>query len=550
MLPFYNSEKWIKKIKLLGGSDLEKLKLSKVQLNERGRIFFIINYLKKYYKNEEMTLPFKMSHLLDSIKRKTKNEGNKNLIGKLSNPDKYILFIEKFCNNLVYVIYGENIKSKPINEEIFLHRLLPIIYFIYYYFSWNLSVNYSFDAIKDALKDIVRAILRVQLKGGENVGIISSTNVMAKATQLVLDAFHKAGVASTSTATKNLETLKKYLKLSKQKLPTIANIDIRLKKNKDNKEYINKYVSKFNLTYIQDIVSIFQIIDDRNFFNGETIISEDKKIVKYLSTFWNKNSSSQFISRSIRIVFDPELLLIKNISLLEVKEIINNSSFNLFVIKISEVVLRVFVIKSNINKSIDEIQYLKDTILNLKKIMITGIKNIKGVVVIPTLVYDTSYDKKTGKKIKTPRYPIETFGSNFEKIMSLDDNIDKVNTITSNTHEIIETLGIYAGYRSLFQQMQSIFHDNGINDIHSSYIKLIAETMTTRLGRTISLSSYGVRSVKNSSPFQMLTFEFVGQVLADLGLYSDKDPLTGVSGSIFTGQMSSMSGTSLHNIIK
>jgi hypothetical protein len=133
-----------------------------------------------------------------------------------------------------------------------------------------------------------------------------------------------------------------------------------------------------------------------------------------------------------------------------------------------------------------------------------------------------------------------TNGTNMEEIVWRDD-IDLFRTASNHSHEILGMLGIDAARIFLIYRFMQTLQDFS-SYINPRHISLIFDLLCN-LGIINSLSFVGINRRK-IGPLAMASYERSFDVFVNASIYGDKETITGVSPSIFTGQRPKLGGTS------
>jgi DNA-directed RNA polymerase II subunit RPB1 len=189
--------------------------------------------------------------------------------------------------------------------------------------------------------------------------------------------------------------------------------------------------------------------------------------------------------------------------------------------------------KGNSQKVLDQedniyiIKSFQENLLN--NIVLRGINGIEKV--IPRKIQkQLIYNQDTGDYDKEDVCVLDTIGSNLESILGLD-YIDTTKTYSNNVIEMKELLGIEAARSILLSEITGLFEEVGLNFRH---LGLLCDVMT-RGGRLMSIDRYGINK-NDIGPLAKASFEETEKILLKAALFSEVDPVTGVSANIMTGQ--------------
>ena len=163
-----------------------------------------------------------------------------------------------------------------------LHYVQPTELFkamYYYYLSpKELLVVKRFNkkALTILLDTIVLMYKRAIVAPGEMVGMIAAQSIGEPTTQLTLNTFHSAGVASKSNVTRGVPRIEEILSLSENtKNPSLT---IYMKKDEEtDKDIVRDKIPSVEITILGEIVEMVEICFDPDDMN--TLIAQDKEVM-------------------------------------------------------------------------------------------------------------------------------------------------------------------------------------------------------------------------------------------------------------------------------
>jgi DNA-directed RNA polymerase II subunit RPB1 len=149
----------------------------------------------------------------------------------------------------------------------------------YYYLSpKDLLVVKRFNkkALTILLDTIVLMYKRAIVAPGEMVGMIAAQSIGEPTTQLTLNTFHSAGVASKSNVTRGVPRIEEILSLSENtKNPSLT---IYMKKDEEtDKDLVRDKIPSVEITILAEIVEMVEICFDPDDMN--TLIEQDKEVM-------------------------------------------------------------------------------------------------------------------------------------------------------------------------------------------------------------------------------------------------------------------------------
>ena len=393
---------------------------------------------------------------------------------------------------------------------------------------------------------------------GEMVGMIAAQSIGEPTTQLTLNTFHYAGVASKSNVTRGVPRIEEIMTLSEN--PKNPSCTVYLKDNeKYDQNAAKDYIYSLEHTKLSSLVEFSEIYFDPN--ERSTIVSNDTDLNNFYNQFESmldecttkidEKEKSKWI---IRFALNKEKMLDANINMEEIdyaiKESYNNvlcmfSDYNsdnlVFRIRMTKVIDK----KKNKQQSLDQsdelyiLKNLQHDILN--NLVIRGIKNISKVIIRKITdnveLIDDSYKKKE-------IWVLDTVGSNLMDILSLNF-VDKTKTYCNDIQEIYNVFGIEAARQSIFNEFSEVieFDSTYINYRH---LTMLADRMTYT-DKMISIFRHGINN-DNIGPIAKASFEETPEMFLRAARHGELDNMRGVSANVMCGQ-EGYYGTSAFNVL-
>ena len=398
---------------------------------------------------------------------------------------------------------------------------------------------------------------RAIIAPGEMVGMIAAQSIGEVSTQMTLNTFHFAGVASKSNVTRGVPRIEEILSLSSDiKQPTLT---VFLKpEDERQKEKAQTIMYMLEHTRLEEVVKSIEVCFDPDDLN--TLISEDKDTIEQFRAFENmvaecsevslKNDDVEKSKWIIRMEMDPEVMLEKNITMDDINftlkacfdEQVNciysdfNSDKLIFRIRMNE------IIKSGTNRNgakkisvnpldqSDQIYILKnlqDQIL--KNVVLRGIKGINKVIlrkIIDNMVENNGIYKKQDIWV------LDTIGTNLLDVLGLDF-IDNKRTMSNDIVEIYNVLGIEAARQAIYNELVEVVEFDGTYiNFHNYSVLVDRMTFTHKL---ISIFRHGINN-DNIGPIAKASFEETPEMFLKAARHAELDTLRGVSANVMCGQ--------------
>jgi DNA-directed RNA polymerase II subunit RPB1 len=461
--------------------------------------------------------------------------------------------VEEYMNKLKALHYA---KPTPLFEILYYYYLTPK----------DLLVNKRFHrkGLTLLLENVLLKYKQSIVHPGEMVGVIAGQSIGEPTTQLTLNTFHLAGVASKSNVTRGVPRIEELLRLTKN--PKNPSLTIHLKPlDEGEQDKATQYANMLEHTKLIDVVKSVQVCFDPN--DKATTLEQDHVLMEQFYEFENmikdcagdqyeedNQNKSKWI---IRIEMDEDTLLDKNITMDDIHFTITNSyksditciysDYNA-----SNLVFRLRLKSNALSKKkqkgvaetldqSDEIYLLRnfqDTILN--NIVLRGINGIRNViprklqnqVVMDKKTDDRLIQKEDGKFIKKDTWILDTTGSNLLEVLGLDF-IDGNRTFSNDVNEIFTTLGIEAARQVIYNEFVEVME---FSDVYINYhhLSLLCDRMTSTKGM-VSIFRSGILN-DDIGPISKSTFEVHTEVLLKASRHAEFDHMRGVSASVMMGQ--------------
>ena len=392
---------------------------------------------------------------------------------------------------------------------------------------------------------------------GEMVGMIAGQSIGEVSTQMTLNTFHFAGVASKSNVTRGVPRIEEILSLSSEiKNPSLS---IYLKpEDERQKDKAHTIMYMLEHTRLEDVVKSIEVCFDPDDLN--TLINEDKDTIEQYRVFENmvtecsegslqtdENEKSKWI---IRMVMDPEVMLEKNITMDDVNFTLKNcfdeqiqcvySDFNsdklIFRIRMNEVLKssggRGGQKKAKVNPldQSDQIYLLKnfqDQLL--QNVVLRGTKGINKVVlrkIIDNMV------EQNGVYKKQEIWVLDTIGTNLLAVLGLDF-IDNKRTVSNDIVEIYNVLGIEAARQAIYNELVEVVEFDGTYiNFHNYSVLVDRMTYTEKL---ISIFRHGINN-DNIGPIAKASFEETPEMFLRAARHAELDTMRGISANVMCGQ--------------
>jgi DNA-directed RNA polymerase beta' subunit len=424
------------------------------------------------------------------------------------------------------------------------------------------------DVIWDTIKSITEiAPMKDRVY---DLTVATTRNFMTMDCMVQADTFHLAGVAAKSNVTRGVPRLKELLKVTQN--PKAISLTVTLKPEiRDSKEKARKVAQDLELTLLKDITVKAAIYYDPD--DTESVLEEDRSLIAFYKAFEAETSpnkpaeekfgeegspeaaaeggegeAQQWSRLMLRLELDRQRMFRKNISMDDIALVLRAKFGEAIHLVYSDYNTQRLIMRIRIPPVAADDTGMDD-MLALKKLqnrLLTGIV-IRGVAGIKAVTFrqdkDTvEYMPEEGVYKPVTQYVLDTDGTNFLSVMN-HPYVDGTKLVSSHVHDIYENLGIEATRSTLIQEITTLFEEAGVNCRH---LGLLCDVMT-RQGRLMSVDRYGINKM-DIGPIAKASFEETEKILLRAALFSEVDPVTGISANIMMGQPI-RGGTGFFNIL-
>ena len=523
---------------------LTRFKKQKPELKTKTQFYidYLIDHRKKIVENVlkfiykgSVNLPVSFVNIINNI------AGNQeeNVIVDIT-PMEVFNLIEANFDNLNLIHY-----CKPT-------ELFKVLY--YYYLSPKellMHKKLTKKSIELLLININNSYKKAIVAPGEMVGMIAAQSIGEPTTQLTLNTFHFAGVASKSNVTRGVPRIEEILSLSENpKNPSCTIYLNELEKYDQNK--VKEHINELEYTRLRDLVNTIEICfdpsDTSSLLDGNNnIIEEYNEFEKMLDECSKSDEDSKEKSKWIlRLNMNKNQMLDKIMTMEDIHFALNSSFDNLscmytdynsdeliFRIRISKQIQAAKKKKSKLADSLDQsdeiyiLKNLQNTLLDT--LILRGIKRIQKVLL--RKITD-NLEEVDMKYVKKEEWVLDTVGTNLLDLLALDF-VDSTRTITNSIIEIYNVLGVEAARQSIFDEFSEVieFDSTYINYHH---LTMLCDRMCCN-DKMVSVFRHGINN-DNIGPIAKASFEETPEMFLKAARHGELDMMRGVSANVMTGQ--------------
>ena len=360
----------------------------------------------------------------------------------------------------------------------------------------------------------------------EMVGVVSAQSIGEPCTQLTLNTFHQAGVASASKAVRGVPRMKELLSVSKNIKAPSCSIYLTPELS-GNFEVAKRLLNSIQLTYIKDVFSNSEI-----YYESEKIVRKDDEFIRFYNEHLLTNECDTNSPWVLRLELDKMKLLDLELTTID----IHHAIFNFYNETVScvfsddnadNIVFRIKLNALDLSDAITELKALEHNIL--ESIIVKGISGVKKVSLNKNDI--VKYSERTSMFEKVSEWTLDTDGNNLIDILS-NPMVDSTKTVSNDVNEIYQIFGIEAARECLMNEIKEVLKETSVNYRH---ISLLVDTMTSK-GYMLSIDRHGINR-SDIGPLAKCSFEETSDMLIKAGIFSEYDKVNGVSANIMMGQV-------------
>ena len=436
--------------------------------------------------------------------------------------------------------------------------LFKVAYY-YHLAPMNLLLHKRFNkiAVHALISEVTLAYKQAVIAPGEMVGIIAAQSIGEPTTQMTLNTFHFAGVASKSNVTRGVPRIEEILTLSEN--PKNPSCTVRMYPSEETEQgNAQDIMHRLEHTLLSSVVKTVQICFDPD--DANTQIAADAQLLARFHAFETElqgcleaggaamaSSGTPASKWVVRLELDPERLLDHALTVDDVHFAIrtaygdsvecvfsdyndDNIVFRIRLVQAIKKMKRKPGVRQHALDQADEVhelQTFQDELLG--RLILRGIKGIDRV--IPRKVSDEVVSSD-GRYERQDVWVLDTVGTNLLGLLALD-YIDVERTITNDIQEVYRVLGIEAARQAIFNELSEVieFDSTYINYHHLS---VLCDRMTCN-DKMVSIFRHGINN-DDIGPIAKASFEETPEMFLRAARHGELDPMRGVSANVMCGQ--------------
>lgn len=425
-------------------------------------------------------------------------------------------------------------------------------------FYYNLSPTilltikrFNRNALSILMDRIILSYKQAIVAPGEMVGIIAAQSIGEPTTQMTLNTFHFAGVASKSNVTRGVPRIEEILTLSENPKNPSCTIHL-LPQEEQDQTNAQRLMHRIEHTKLREVVDSITICFDPD--DGTTLIENDILLMEQFKNFEDaldgclkdepRTEDREKSKWVLRMELNPEEMLDRDLTIDDINFAIKNayqdevscifSDYNqdklVFRLRLNNILKKKQTKKKEPLDQQDEIYMLKnfqDQLLD--NLVLRGINGINKLT--PRKITD-SLVLEDGVYVSKETWVLDTVGTNLIDLLALD-YIDATRTYTNDIQEIHKTLGIEAARHAIFNEISEVIEfDNTYINYH--HISVLCDRMTC-CDKMVSIFRHGLNN-DDTGPIAKASFEETPEMFLKAARHGELDQMRGVSANVMCGQ--------------
>ncbi|KAL8765031.1 MAG: hypothetical protein Q9209_007757 [Squamulea sp. 1 TL-2023] len=496
---------------------------------------------KKINDNHSYYLPLNIIRILENAKAafKIRNNARSNL-----HPAEVIPQVNALLDRLVIVRGHDPLSQEAQHNATILFKAQLRSRLVFKRLVLENSLNKL--AFQHVLGEIESKFCRAAVNPGEMVGVLAAQSIGEPATQMTLNTFHFAGVASKNV-TLGVPRLKEILNVAKDiKTPTmivyttfesfgVKEID------QENTNTVRRAIEHTTLRSVTETTELYYDPDIQS-----TVIEADRDMVDSYFILPELDSEDEYRQSRwlLRIVLGRRRLLDKGLTVQEVaSKIKEDYEADVAVIfsddNAEEQVIRMRLIKPNTKE--DEYEDPEDSDeSNLKKLEAhilddLTLRGIPGIRKAFITTKDKLVRENDGsmKMKKDAEWTLDTEGTALAAVLTVD-GVDTKRTYSNSFFEVLQVFGIEATRSALMRELTAVLAFDG-SYVNHRHLALLVDVMTSR-GHMMAITRHGINR-GNTGALMRCSFEETVEILLEAAACGELDDCRGVSENVMLGQL-------------
>ena len=382
------------------------------------------------------------------------------------------------------------------------------------------------------------------------VGAIASSSIGEPCTQMTLNTFHSAGIA-TKNITLGIPRFKELIDVSKNiKTPSLT-IFLKAPLNR-NQALSSMFAMSIQHTMLKAIVDSSQLLYEKDLWTTEVEEDQVWLDLRRSTPEWEEEAHGDTLSNwVIRFVLNCEKMERAGLTMECLEEAIQRcmKEKHLHVVcsdqNSLQRILRVRMYNLHEKIHLQNVAANQKECIYLEKISMQQLQNhlidttyIQGLANIKNAstrqVQVSHIDTNSSDAFSTnSEWVVDTEGTNLLRVLAMEE-VDGTRTISNDILEIYNIFGIEMANVVLTQEISHVLSFDGTY-VNHRHIQLLVDTMTFR-GFLCPVSRHGMAK-SALGPLMRSSFEETVDVLLDAAVYAEKDMARGVTENIMLGNL-------------
>jgi len=373
----------------------------------------------------------------------------------------------------------------------------------------------STSAFRWAVEAIKTSFLRSIISPGEMVGTLAAQCIGEPATQMTLNTFHLAGVAST--VTRGVPRLKEIINVARTiKTPSLTvHLVDELKYSVEGAKRVQQEIER---CYVRDVLIKSEVVYDP----VSRAVKEDADFIEAYAVL-DPSIYSPGSPWVLRLVLDRNELLDRGLRIERVAEKIEKECGCRTIY--SDENAAALIIRCILPDSEERLKRAEAVVTS---VMLKGLPKIKKV-----FINEVTTNEKT-------EYILQTEGTGLRDLFA-HPMVDRGRTVSNDPLEMFEVLGIEAARSSVLNEIRGVIESDG-SYVNYRHLFILADIMTQR-GTLQGVTRHGTNRGE-SGVLMRCSFEETVEILLEAAMSAEVDPCKGVVESIMLGK-TAMIGTGI-----
>ncbi|KIW02246.1 uncharacterized protein PV09_06398 [Verruconis gallopava] len=399
-------------------------------------------------------------------------------------------------------------------------------------------------ALASILGELENRFLRAAVAPGDMVGVLAAQSIGEPATQMTLNTFHFAGVASKNV-TLGVPRLKEILNIATN-LKTPSMYVYQVEENRRTQEGAKRLRSMVEHATLKSVTAMTEIHYDPD--PTATVIEEDVDLVESYFIVPDENEDLSRQSKwMLRIVLDDKKLLDRDMRVSDVAAKIKEQfQADLAVIFSDDnadlKVIRMRMINNDDTKDDEDEMVEGENVLKKVEMHILDNLTLRGVEGVTRAFIDKRQrvvKEPDGSLAKKENHPdgtewfLNTSGINLKKVLEIE-GVDPYRTYCNSVMDIFTVFGIEAARAALAKELHMVLSFDG-SYVNHRHLAMLVDVMTSK-GYLMAITRHGINR-EQTGALMRCSFEETVEILLEAAAQGEIDDCRGISENVMLGQL-------------